>query len=396
MSKNKPPFSARLAGHLAHGLALGLLALSCGAQARIVFPQPNGTAFAPADDGAAPQAAGGAARYPAAGGIAPAEARSQLAAAQAGDTDAQLRLGLYYYQNSGLPNAPVQARQWLRQAAEGGDVRAMVGYAWLLANGIGGLRSVEQAREWLDQARRSGLPRANYVLSLVEGRMTGARKRALSRQLLEQAARDGDPLALNTLGVEVELEGEPMLARRWYEAAAAKGNHVARDNLERLRNPTRRGDALRLSQQRLRADDGDPDAMLQLAQRYHRGDGVQQDFAQALVQYQRAADAGSKKAQEALGLILSRPPADGKQGYDPAWMQELARRIASPTLTEGAQNVLAADRPHRNKDPLENLLGQAAAARQLPLGPQGQPGGDALAASAAFMSPTTILQGEAP
>lgn len=393
MSKNKPPLPARVAGHLAYSFALGLLALGFGAQARIVFPQPNGTALAPAEDGTFPPATGAASRYPAANGIAPAEVRSQLGAAQAGDTDAQLRLGLYYYQNSGLPNAPVQARQWMRLAAEGGDMRATVGYAWLLANGIGGIRDVEQAREWLDQARRSGLPRANYVLSLVEGRMTGARKRALSRQLLEQAARDGDPLALNTLGVELELEGESVLARRKYEAAAAKGNQVARDNLERLRNPTRRGDALRLSQQRLRADDGDPDAMLQLAQRYHRGEGMQQDFAQALAQYQRAADAGSKKAQETLRLILSRPPADGKQSYDPVWMQELARRIASPTLTEGAQNVLAADRPHRNKDPLENLLGQAAAARQLPLAPQDQPGDSTLATSAASI-PFTTLQGE--
>ena len=275
-----------------------------------------------------------------------------------------LRSGLDYYQNAGVPMAPALARQRWKQAAETGDARAMVAYGWLLANGIGGLRDVEQAREWITEARVAGLARATFVASLLEGRISGAKKRVESMQLLEQAARDGDPLATNNLGVALELEGNLTGARGLYEAAALQGNATARENLERLHRLARPVDGINLSRLRLQADDGDTDAMLQLAQRYHRGEGVPQDYAQAILYYRRAADGGSVRAREFIALIFSRAPRDKSQLYDPAWMRELAARInLQSDRRPGGAGVAQNDRPRRNEDPMDGLLDLRPSAR---------------------------------
>ena len=281
--------------------------------------------------------------------------------------EAALREGLEYHRNSGVPMAPALARQRLKQAATAGDARGMVAYGWLLANGIGGLRDVEQAREWINEARIAGLARATFVSSLIEGRISGAKKRVESLQLLEQAARDGDAMAANNLGVAMELEGNLTGARTLYETAALQGNAVARENLERMRRLTRGGDALNLSRLRLQADDGDTDAMLQLAQRYHRGEGVQQDFAQAIQHYRRAADGGSQRAREFLALNFSRPARDPAQICDVAWMRELAARVNIQSDRRAGGGALNSDRPRRNEDPLEGLAEQRASARSLAL-----------------------------
>ena len=289
--------------------------------------------------------------------------------------DAALREGLDYYRNSGVPMAPALARQRLRQAAESGDVRAMTAYGWLLANGLGGLRDVEQAREWVNEARVAGLARATFVASLIEGRLSGAKKRLESQQLLEQAARDGDALAMNNLGVNAELEGNLTSARTLYETAAMQGNPMARENLERMRRLARGGDSFNLSRLRLQADDGDTDAMLQLAQRYHRGEGVQQDFAQAIQHYRRAADGGSQRAREFLALIFSRPSRDQSQVYDVAWMRELAARVNIQTDRRASGGMMNNDRPRRNEDPLEGLAEQRPSARAMALMGGAQRGG---------------------
>ena len=293
------------------------------------------------------------------GAAGPAAPRAPAAAdAPAADdaTEAALRAGLEYYRNAGAPMAPALARQRWKQAAEAGDARGMVAYGWLLANGIGGLRDVEQAREWIGEARVAGLARATFVSSLLEGRIPGAKKRVESLQMLEQAARDGDMLAANNLGVALELEGNLTGARSLYETAAMAGNTTAQGNLERLRRLSRPADGLNLSRLRLQADDGDTDAMLQLAQRYHRGEGVPQDFAQAIQFYRRAADGGSVRAREFISLIFSRPPKDRSQVYDAAWMRELAARINLQSDRRPSGGVAQNDRPRRNEDPLEGLL----------------------------------------
>ncbi|MEG0974973.1 MAG: tetratricopeptide repeat protein [Comamonas sp.] len=343
-------------------IALGLALQATGSGAAIVLPQ-GGAGDA---GGVNPPAAGQA---PAAAGSAsirmPAQPRTDASLqvlrrqAQEGDTRAQVELGLYYYRNAGLPQAGALARQWWGQAADHGDARAMAGLGYMLGTGTGGVRDVPTGRQWLQRAASAGLSKANYLLSLVERRNTGPRAMQQARLLLEQAARDGDAMALNDLGVERELDGRMGEAKELYVQAQALGSQTAQQNLSRLANYQRASETEQLARLRARADDGNADALLELAYRYHLGRGVQRNFATAIQYYRRAADAGSPKAREFLGLIFSR--SSGKQAtLDEAWMQELAARINAVALkVEEKLPAQLPDRPQRVADPLANLLQQS-------------------------------------
>lgn len=294
--------------------------------------------------------------------IRPAEPSAQAVAvdqlilsAQGGDVDAMLKLGYHYYSNPSLPQAMTQARRWWQQAAQAGDVRAMLGLGHLLSGGSSGLRDVPAAQQWLTLASDMGVPRAVYLRSLLARDSIGPRTQQEARALLEQAARDGDVMALNDLGVERELTGSVREAQRLYQTAAEAGLDVARQNLERIRSAERDDDGQALARLRTLAAEGDADALLALAIRYHKGDGVQHDYARAILNYQRAADAGSLKAREFLALIFSHSN-EQTGSIDQAWMQEVATRISAASIWAQTRRAPALNRPTRVSDPLSDLF----------------------------------------
>ena len=341
------------------GLCLG----SLGAGAAIVLPGGADDSAGPAAPSSqVPASVGGSAsiRVPA-----PSRSDASLQAlrrqAQEGDTRAQVELGLHFYRNAGLPQAGAQARQWWTMAAESGDARAMAGLGYMLGTGTGGVRDVPAGRQWLQRAAGAGLGRAHYLLALVERRMTGPKAMQQSRLLLEQAARDGDAMALNDLAVERELDGRSAEAKELYVQAVAQGSQTAQQNLNRIASYQRANEAEQLARLRAKADDGNADALLELAYRYHLGRGVQRNFATAIQYYRRAADAGSSKAREFLGLIFSRSN-EKKPVIDEAWMQELAARVNAVALrVEEKAPVQLPERPQRVADPLADLLRQSFA-----------------------------------
>lgn len=344
-------------------LAGGLWLCNLGAGAAIVLPGGADDSAGPAAPSAqVPASPGGSAsiRVPA-----PSRSDASLQAlrrqAQEGDTRAQVGLGLHFYRNAGLPQAGAQARQWWTMAAESGDARAMAGLGYMLGTGTGGVRDVPAGRQWLQRAAGAGLGRAHYLLALVERRMTGPKAMQQSRLLLEQAARDGDAMALNDLAVERELDGRSSEAKELYVQAVALGSQTAQQNLNRIASYQRANEAEQLARLRAKADDGNADALLELAYRYHLGRGVQRNFATAIQYYRRAADAGSSKAREFLGLIFSR--SNEKQPViDEAWMQELAARVNAVALrVEEKAPVQLPERPQRVADPLADLLRQSFA-----------------------------------
>ncbi|MES2610623.1 MAG: tetratricopeptide repeat protein [Pseudomonadota bacterium] len=339
-------------------LAACCAAAACAAQAVIQLPSQPASAPQAGGAGRAPQAQGSSLRLPSAN--TEQVLNSLIEAANAGDADAMVQVGMYYHTNPGLPQAAATARRWWIRAAQSGDVRGMAGYGYLLGvDNAGGQRDLSAAREWLHKARAAGLVRATYIESLLEGQITGPKKLRDARRLLEQAAQDGDALAMNDLAVAWELDGSLERAREMYVLAAAQGYGVARANYLRLERQNRSSESATLARLRTLSDDGNADATLQLAQLYHQGrGGVQRDFAQAIQLYRRAADGGSRSAREFLALVFSRSSRDNSaRGVDAAWMEELATRINARTDgaggTEGRD--LMSDRPRRSEDPLWNL-----------------------------------------
>ncbi len=350
--------TGRRAGLVA--LTGSLLLHACASWAAIVLPSAGagdaGTAASSSAAPAAPAAPGSSIRVPTPRSDASLQALRRQA--QEGEVSAQFELGMYYYHNAGLPQAGAQARQWLGQAAAQGDARAMAALGYMLGTGTGGVRDVPAGRQWLQRAADARLAKATYLRSLVERRVTGPRAMQQSRLLLEQAARDGDAMALNDLAVERELEGRMNEAKELYAQAQAGGSQTAAQNLARIASYQRASTSEQLGRLRARADEGNANALLELAYRYHLGRGVQRNFATAIQYYRRAADAGSPKAREFLALIFSR--SNEKQPViDEAWMQELAARINAVALQVEEKHPSAPpDRPQRVADPLAQLSQQ--------------------------------------
>ncbi len=351
-------------GGRARGVALRWLLTACctvaagAVQAAIQLPSQPASASQAGGTARTPQAPGASLRLPSAntGQV----LDSLIEAANAGDADAMVQVGMYYHANPGLPQAGATARRWWSRAAEAGDVRGMAGYGYLLGvDNAGAQRDLSAARDWLQKARAAGLVRATYIESLLEGQITGPKKLRDARRLLEQAAQDGDALALNDLAVAWELDGSAERAREMYLLSAAQGYAGARANYLRLERQNRSSEAGNLARLRTLSDDGNAEATLQLAQMYHQGKGgVQRDFAQAIQLYRRAADGGSRTAREFLALVFSRSSRDNPaRGVDAAWMEELAARISARTDSAGAKEGrdLLSDRPRRSEDPLWNL-----------------------------------------
>ncbi|GAA0724826.1 SEL1-like repeat protein [Dokdonella soli] len=310
---------------LQRAVLLALLACGALAHAEVVLkpaPPPAATSTEPGAAATAPLGDAPVAKKLSA------RMRQQLAAlsrqADAGDVAAMLRLGWIYHNGEDVARSDGEAYRRFRQAADLGDLRAMMAAGFLLAKGWGVARDPNRARSYFDIAQQVGYARAFYLQSLLEDDIGGARATQAARDLLERAASAGDPIAANALGVTYERNGQAATARLWYQQAAARGSRASTRNLAHLDESAQaalqRGDSL----QRQRADSaaGDAGATYALAGHYHRGDGVQVDYGEAVRLYRLAAHQGSAPAQRMLSLILSRStPAEP---ISSAWMLELS------------------------------------------------------------------------
>ena len=78
-------------------------------------------------------------------------------AAENGDPTAQYRLGKALFQDPmRTTKTSAQAVGWLKAAAEGGDVDAMIYYGRLLYTGVGVLQNFTQASQWIRTAALRG------------------------------------------------------------------------------------------------------------------------------------------------------------------------------------------------------------------------------------------------
>lgn len=256
-----------------------------------------------------------------------------------------------YVGRAGQPNYDQAARSF-KSAADAGDLRASIAFAYLQAMGLGVPRDPSSARQRLQAASGAGIARADYILSLVEAMERRPQSAQRAGALRESAARRGDAVAENAMGVYYQQQGDRTTAELWYQRAVEHGSRNATQNLANLA----RSEQVKqqVADTRRTADTGNADALFSLARRYHRGEGVPPDYGQALRLYRAAAAKGSEPARQMLGLIQSRPAVDGQ--VDPAWMQQLAsatvggpdRRIESPAVDTGVALP-------KNDDPLSGL-----------------------------------------
>ena len=259
-----------------------------------------------------------------------------------------LQRGLDAYRGEGDPRSYAEAARWFRAAAEAGDRRAAMAYAYLQGLGLGVARDPVAARRLLQQLGDVGFARADYLAALLLAADPRPGASGREGEFRERAARAGDAVAQNAMGVHYQLQGDRTTAQMWYQRAADSGSAAAERNLASLaRSEQARGEQATPA---LAADDAG--ALFEQARRHHRGDGVPVDYGKALQLYRRVAANGSKPAQQMLGLIQSRSLAGG--GFDPGWMRQLAFAAVDSSASTPVSSVAAAAQPQLD-DPLSGL-----------------------------------------
>ncbi len=207
-------------------------------------------------------------------------------AARDGEPFAMLALGKSYAEGRGVEKDPVQAVSWWRKAAARGVAEAKYRLAQAYLAGEGVPKDPVAAGRWLREAAQEGYAPAQYLL----GRMH----------------HEGEV-----------VEKDDAAALHWLSRAAASGYREAMDLARLVRSlvdaasPVAREyrDALRQ-----RAEHNDPHAQYELALRYETGAlDVEQDPAQALVWFRRAAREGNVLAMCRLARAWRR----GELGLNP-------------------------------------------------------------------------------
>lgn len=206
-----------------------------------------------------------------------------LARANAGNADAEFRVGVQYELGAKVKKDPAQAAAWYRKAAENGDVRAQHSLGVLYEFGTGVPTDYAQAAQWYQRAAERGFAPAQFSLGLcyVHGK-----------------------------GVPQDFDR----ALAWYMKAADQRNSDALLNLAYLyhngqgvpKNEARSFDYVRQA-----AEAGSADAQFQLGMDYHDGEqGLQPDHDLARKWLRRSAEQGHVAAQFNYAMLLKAQPAD--------------------------------------------------------------------------------------
>jgi len=118
------------------------------------------------------------------------EAGGLRSAAEAGDAEAQFRLGTLYRLGEGVPSDPIEAAIWYRRAAQQGHGMAtyMLGYLYYRGR-VDEDRDLVQAYVWFARAEELGVGDAGDWVERIESRMT-SKQRAEAQRLAAEREPD--------------------------------------------------------------------------------------------------------------------------------------------------------------------------------------------------------------
>ncbi|HYG35341.1 MAG TPA: SEL1-like repeat protein [Clostridia bacterium] len=260
--------------------------------------------------------------------------------AEQGFATAQDILGLCYYTGNGVSKDAVEATKWYRKAAEQGLPIAQMHLAKCYALGDGVARDLKEAADWYEKAADQGLSGASfhYGLSFFEGQGRSKDAEEAVNWFLRAAEKGhvGAQLYLGLCyytGQGVTRDEES--AAKWWREAAVQGI---------VRKPRDVGDDETDIEQWWRAVAERGDAKLQccLAEFYHHGHGVPQNYSEALRWYRRAAEAEELVALKNAAWILATSEdsqlRDGRQAVQYAEKAAVTTKRKDPVILD----VLAA------------------------------------------------------
>ena len=241
--------------------------------------------------------------------------------ANAGNAEAQNKLGNSYYNGWGVAQDYTQAAKWYKKAAEQGSDAAQNNLGFCYENGYGVTKDINQAVEWYKKAADQGNINAQQVLfqfrktdleTLVRQADSCYNNKQyndafpLYMQITEKEANNTD--AQNKLG-KCYYNGygasqDYKQAAYWFYKAADQGQLNAQTNLGicyQNGNGVTQDYKQAVYWYRKAANQGDVNAQTNLGVCYYNSWGVKQDYTQAVEWYKKAAEQGKSVAQYNLG-----------------------------------------------------------------------------------------------
>jgi TPR repeat protein len=196
-------------------------------------------------------------------------------AAETGNAEAQLQLGILYYQGKGVARNLAEAARWYRKAADQGNAYAQSNLGALYHQGDGVTKDFLEAAKWLQKAAKQGEARAQLNLGAMYYKGDGVTKDLSEAAKWYQKAAEQD-----------EAQAQINLGGMYY-----KGDGVTKDFSEAAKWMQRA------------AEQGDATAQVELGLMYCEGAGVAKNFSEAIKWYQKAADQSDARGQRNLGIM---------------------------------------------------------------------------------------------
>lgn len=150
--------------------------------------------------------------------------------------DALFRRALAYDTgNGGVPRDRAKAYSLYREAAELGQVRAMLSVGLMLSEGQGVSQDPAEAVRWLRRAAERGSADGQYSVGVVYMQGQGvAQDYGQAMHWFRLAARSGHPQAMNNIGVlyanGLGIPADPVRAYAWFRLAENAGSKDGQEN----------------------------------------------------------------------------------------------------------------------------------------------------------------------
>ncbi|MGD9737896.1 MAG: tetratricopeptide repeat protein [Bauldia sp.] len=145
-------------------------------------------------------------------------------AAEAGLAEGQQELGTIYFRGTGVERDPVQAVEWYRLAAAQNYVFAQYSLGQRYAAGEGVPQDFAEALRWFTLAREQGLTAATYQIGILYANGDGViRDFARATELMREAADDLYVAAMYNLGIAYAagqgVPADPVESFKWFYVA---------------------------------------------------------------------------------------------------------------------------------------------------------------------------------
>ncbi len=224
---------------------------------------------------------------------------SERRSAEQGDAEAQLALGIRYYNGIGVEQDRKEAVKWFGKAAKQGNAEAQSCLGDCYLEGEGVEKDAVEAVKWYRKAADQGLAIARRAIGLwyFNGESVKQDKVEAVKWFRKAAEQKLGPLTLshgviklrNPISSAIAKEGV-VGAQFLLGACYESGEGVELDMKEAVK------------WYRKAAEQGHAEAQFNLGVCYNNGEGVEKDSTKAVEWFQKAAANGNEKAEAALAL----------------------------------------------------------------------------------------------